>query len=109
MAKRPHGQAGAWSTGYMAKRCMAKRVHGEARKGRAATSPDSRPLLRCEIELIAGLHVKSPIPGIHVPHHAVDPIHHRRMRVRYDLLADRGGGRFLAPGLGVAQEEALVP
>ena len=56
------------------------------------TSPDSHPVLWCKKKFGAALDVESFVPGIHVPHHAVDPVLYRRMFVRHNLLADRGFG-----------------
>src|SRR5580704_10944155 len=56
------------------------------------TSPDSHPVLWCKKKFGAALDVESFVPGIHVSHHAVDPVLYRRMFVRHNLLADRGFG-----------------
>src|SRR5258708_30096433 len=71
-------------------------------------SPDTCSVLGCEKKLVARVHVESFVPGIHVPHHAVDAVVRRRMRVGHDELTDRVVGRFVTPALGVAKQETLV-
>ena len=51
-------------------------------------SPDAHAVLRYKKKAVARLDVESPVPGIHVPDHAVDTVLHRRVGVRDNLLAD---------------------
>src|SRR5436190_23002472 len=53
------------------------------------SSPDSHPILRRKKKLLAWLHIEGLVPGIHVSHHAVHAVLHRRVRRGHDLPAHR--------------------
>src|SRR5262249_54105562 len=71
-------------------------------------SPDPYPLLRRQIQLIAGLHIESRVPGVEVANRPVHTIFRWAVGVAHDectqlLIAIQG-----APDLGPGQKESLL-
>src|SRR5262249_38300776 len=83
-----HVGRGAW-----ARRASEDCVHCETTAARLCppytfhTSPNSRPVLWRNKELVYRPHIEGLVPGVHVSHHAVHAILHRRVRARHQLTA----------------------
>ena len=71
-------------------------------------SPNPDAPVRLEEELFVRLHFECVIPSIDVPHHAVNAILPRRMRVAHHLATDGVVADFPTPGLGPAEKNALL-
>src|ERR1043165_2464698 len=73
-----------------------------------AALPDARSLGRRDVHRVARLDAEGRVPGIDVPDDAVDPILAIAVRVAGCQVADRLGCHLAGPGLGPAEEHALV-
>src|SRR3982751_5844681 len=70
--------------------------------------PDVDPLLRRQIELVAGLDVERLVPGVDVADDAVGPVFARAVWIGQDLLPLGVFAILFLPRLGVSDEEPLI-
>src|SRR6185503_14337576 len=79
----------------------------DGRRARAATSPDPDPILRLQIEPLAGLDAERLVPGVEVAH-GCGAEFSRGVAVGQERLPQRLGPDLDAPDLSEGEEEPLV-
>ena len=81
---------------------------GPVLTGPFKSSPDADALFRWQIKCVTRLDVERPVPGVHVPDDAIDPIFGWAVRVSQDAFSQRPFAELAAPHLGEGQEETLI-
>src|SRR6185369_6086291 len=76
--------------------------------GEERQSPHVHPLLRRQVQLVAGLDVERLVPGVEIADDAVDAILGRAVLVGQQLGAERAFALLGLPAVAVGDEEALV-